>query len=74
MGKAAVAAAGAVVSGLAAFAGLAGWLPVAWAEGAALVLTGGTLLGASFLLEEKKPAQVAAQLPVQPVASQRVEA
>lgn len=59
MGKAAVAAAGAVLGGIGAFAALAGLLPVAWAEGAALVLTGGALIGASFLVETKKPATVA---------------
>ena len=36
--------------------GLAGLLPVAWAEGGALLLTGVSLLGASFFMEKAAPA------------------
>lgn len=67
MGKAAMAAAGAVVVGVAAFAGLAGWMPVAWAEGAALILTGSTLLGASFMVENLKAPSRETQPVLQPV-------
>jgi hypothetical protein len=53
MGKAAAAAASAVLAGFITYAGLAEWLPVAWAEGGALLLTGAAMLGASVLLEAK---------------------
>jgi hypothetical protein len=73
MGKAAMAAAGAVVAGVAAFAGLTGWMPVAWAEGAALILTGSTLLGASFMVEGAKAPGREAEPVLQPVTAQRAQ-
>lgn len=58
MGKAAAAAATSVVAGMMTFVGLSNVVPLAWAEGVALILTGSALLGASFVLE-RKPARAA---------------